>query len=195
MNSLIEDLQTKKTSLVEFKSITTRILDYLPNVISTYTDHSDYRIFSSNIANTQKYVRPVNIKLFIFDSSSFSQYYEHFDRTLNKLKNKQTSYSFKEKQNINKVLYTIQQSIGAGLDLLGNPNSNRKHVGNRFEELIKCVFDQINISNKRIVLSIPYETESGKNIYKCENDLILSPFESVKSNSEMLSQEEIVLSI
>jgi hypothetical protein len=96
---------------------------------------------------------------------------------------------------IDQTLYTIQQSIGAGLDLLVNPNSARKHVGNRFEELIKCVFSEIGISNKKTVLQIPYETDEGQKVYKCENDLILSPFEQVKSTSTSLDKNEIVVSV
>ncbi len=60
-----------------------------------------------------------------------------------------------DKQIIDSVLYTIQQSIGAGFDLLMGSNSSRKHVGNRFEELVKVVFDEIGISNKKTVLQIP----------------------------------------
>ena len=76
-----------------------------------------------------------------------------------------------------------------------NPNSARKHVGNRFEELIRLVFDGIGISNKKIVLQIPYETEEGIKTYKCENDIILSPYKSVRSTSSSLDKKEIVVSV
>lgn len=89
----------------------------------------------------------------------------------------------------------MQQSIGAGFDLLVNPNSARKHVGNRFEELIKCVFEEIGIANKRTILKIPYETENGQKDYRCENDLILSPFAKVKSTNKHLDANEVVVSV
>ena len=76
-----------------------------------------------------------------------------------------------------------------------NPNSARKHVGNRFEELIKVIFTEIGISNKKTVLQIPYKTDEGTKVYKCENDLILSPFEKVKSTSKSLDENEIVVSV
>jgi len=78
---------------------------------------------------------------------------------------------------------------------LVNPNSARKHVGNRFEELIKSIFTEIGIANKKTVLQIPYKTDEGEKTYKCENDLILSPFEKVKSTSNHLDKKEIVVSI
>jgi len=89
----------------------------------------------------------------------------------------------------------MQQSVGAGLDLLVNPNSARKHVGNRFEELIRAIFTEIGIANKSLVLQIPYETDEGVKTYKCENDLILSPYNEVKSDSSSIDSHEIVVSI
>ena len=60
------------------------------------------------------------------------------------------------------MVYTIQQSAGIGLDLLDNPNSARKHVGNRFEELLSLIIAEVGISNKRIVFNIPYQTADGE---------------------------------
>ena len=80
-------------------------------------------------------------------------------------------------------------------DLMVNQNSARKHVGNRFEELIRVIFTEISVSNKRTVLQIPYETDEGQKIYKCENDLIISPFENVESTNKHLDENEIVVSI
>ena len=45
--------------------------------------------------------------------------------------------------------------------MLVNPNSARKHVGNRFEELVEVVFTETGVANKKIVLQIPYETGEG----------------------------------
>ncbi|MCF6341486.1 MAG: hypothetical protein L3J31_01605 [Bacteroidales bacterium] len=98
----------------------------------------------------------------------------------------------KEKQTIVGTLYTILQSTGAGLDLLVNLNSARKHVGNCFEELlIKAVFGEVGISSKKITLKTPYETEEGAETYKYKNDLVLSPFEEVNSSSKLI----VVLSV
>jgi hypothetical protein len=90
------------------------------------------------------------------------------------------------------VLYTIQQSIGAGFDLLMDPNSDRKHVGNRFEELVKAVFTAIGVPNKKVVIEIPYATEDGDKNYTCENDLILSPYSTLPSDD---AREQVVLEV
>jgi len=196
MEPLDKALQKKMNSLHEFFALTRRVLDYLPNVLSGSNQKGDYALYFSDIAGTKKYVRPINSKLFYWDKSKFEGALQMFIGTLEKIKNKDIVQITKpEKDNINKVLYTIQQSIGGGLDLLASSNSSRKHVGNRFEKLIACLFSELGIASKRQVLQIPYETETGEKVYKCENDLILSPFNEVRSTSNTLDEREVVVSI
>ena len=170
------DLQNEKKTFDEFGDITLRILDYLPNVLSGFEEKSGYRIYISDIAGTRKFIRPINQSLFIADKNDFSEAFTSLKTIFDKIKQKDSSFSQDEKSLIDGTLYTIQQALGAGLDLMVNPNSARKHVGNRFEELIKVIFTEIGVANKKLVLQIPYETEEGTKVYKCENDLILSPF-------------------
>ncbi|MFI5138077.1 MAG: hypothetical protein ACHQIM_09630 [Sphingobacteriales bacterium] len=188
MLSLEKDLQQKKLSISDFESVAGRVLSYLPNVLSGFEEKGGYKLFYSNSAGTKKFVRPINQELFIMDGLEFSKKMEAFKCVLNKIKNKGKDYSDSEKFLIDSVLYTIQQAIGAGFDLLVDPNSARKHVGNRFEELIKVVFTAIGIPNKKVVIKIPYDTENGKKDYTCENDLILSPYPIpvADNNSEAL---------
>lgn len=150
------DLQQKRNSIDEFTQITKRVLDYLPNVISSFKDKEGYRIYSSVIAGTTRYIRPIKLRLFIQSPESFESKFNDFKVLISKLKKENNNLSLEEKTLIDSVLYTIQQSIGAGLDLLVNPNSARKHMGNRFEELIKAVLSEAGISNKKTVLQIPY---------------------------------------
>lgn len=195
MISLEKDLQKQKHSIYEFEKITIRILEYLPNVLSDYKEKGGYKIHSSYSAGTTKYIRPINQRFFIYSASDFTTKFNALINLTYKLKVRTTNWEPSEKELIDSVLYTIQQAIGAGFDLLVNPNSARKHVGNRFEELIKSIFTEIGIANKKTVLQIPYETDEGEKTYKCENDLILSPFKKVKSTSTYLDEKEIVVSV
>ncbi len=195
MQSLSLDLQQNKNSLNEFCDLTKRILNYLPAVLTEHKDKHHFRIFSSQSAGTLKYIRPINVDLFIFDPTNFEISFRNLIQILKNLKRTKNNLNSDEERIINGVLYTIQQSIGAGLDLLVNPNSARKHVGNRFEELIRAVFMEIGIANSKTVLQIPYETDEDTKIYKCENDLILSPYNHVRSTSSDLDENEIVVSI
>jgi hypothetical protein len=194
MIPLALDLQNEKKTIGEFGEITLRILSYLPNVLSGFEEKNGYRINSSDIAGTRKFVRPINMALFITDKGDFSDAFNRLKIIFGKIKNKESVFSTNEKLLIDRTLYTISQALGAGLDLMVNPNSARKHVGNRFEELIKVVFTEIGIANKKTVLQIPYETDEGTKVYKCENDLILSPYEKVRSSSTSLDIKEIVVS-
>lgn len=194
MIPLDRDLQKTKNNLTEFGEISERVLQYMPNVISKNEIKNSYIIYSSEIAGTKKFLRPINTNLFIMNPVEFRNSFSNLQLIFAKI---QSGILIKrdEKEIIDQTLYTIQQSIGAGLDLLVNPNSARKHVGNRFEELIRVVFNEIGVSNKKLVLQIPYETDEGKKTYKCENDLILSPYKSVKSTSNFLDKKEVVLSV
>ncbi len=194
MIPLDKNLQEVKDSLTEFGEVTKRVLQYIPNVLSSFHEKNNYIIYSSEIAGTRKYIRPINKSLFINNLRDFNTHFQMLQSIFLKLKNKVTINNF-EMEIIDKTVYTIQQSIGVGLDLLVNPNSARKHVGNRFEELIRTIFSEIGISNKKIVLQIPYNTEDGTKTYKCENDLILSPYDDIKSSSTSLDVNEVVVSV
>lgn len=194
MIPLDKDLQEVKGNIAEFGEIAKRVLQYLPNVLSNSQKKNNYIIYSSEIAGTTKYIRPINQNLFLNDTNDFDTNFKLLREIFNKIKNGAEIVDI-EKDVIDKTIYTIQQSIGAGLDLLVNPNSARKHVGNRFEELIKVIFTEIGVANKKIVLQIPYEAEEGTKTYKCENDLIISPFKNVKSSSNFLDENEVVVSV
>lgn len=194
MLPLDKDLQKPKTSLEEFRDITIRVLDYLPNVVSNSEEKGDYIIQSSSIAGSIKYLRPINRRIFIGEKGDFLEHYDKLLAVFEKVK-KREKINKEDKITIDRVVYTLQQSIGIGLDLLVNQNSARKHVGNRFEELIKIIFTSIGIANKKMVLQIPYETDEGNKIYKCENDLIISPFDKVASNVNLIDKNEVVVSV
>lgn len=192
MLPLDKDLQQRKSSLSDFELVVNRVLSYLPNVLSGFEKKGDYTLFYSNSAGTKKFVRPINQKLFIMNVAEFSKNMNAFNLVLNKIRSKERSYTDSERFLIDSTLYTIQQAIGAGFDLLVDPNSARKHVGNRFEELIKAVFTAIGVPNKKVVIKIPYDTEDGEKDYTCENDLILSPFPDLPSDNK---RQEIVLDV
>lgn len=194
MLPLDKDLQQKKTTIEEFSQLALRVLNYLPNVLTGFEEKSNYKIYTSVIAGTKKFVRPINKNLFITDPVAFTGKLSQFEEIIKKLRNREAVFTEQEKELIDSVLYTIQQSIGAGLDLLVSQNSARKHVGNRFEELMKALFSEIGIPNKRVVLKIPYETDAGPKNYICENDLILSPDPRVIA-SKSIHENEIVVSV
>ncbi|MCI5148927.1 MAG: hypothetical protein D3916_05990, partial [Candidatus Electrothrix sp. MAN1_4] len=76
-----------------------------------------------------------------------------------------------------------------------NPNSSRKHVGNRFEELIRLIVTELGVQNDNVVFKIPYPSEQGEKLYSCETDIILSPHDSVRSETKRIDDKEIIVSL
>ncbi len=191
---LTKDLQTPKNSLLQFSQLTQRTLSYIETIITDRKEIKDYSLYSSTIAGTIKYTRPISKALFYRDSHDFSSLFGSFMEILKDLREGKRDFDEEAYVIIDSVTYTIQQSIGMGLDLLVNPNSARKHVGNRFEELIRLIVAELGVANKKIILKIPY-SDDKKNIYSCETDIVLSPFEEVKSDSTHIHQDEVVVSL
>jgi hypothetical protein len=197
MPSLIEDLELPKVDLKSFSDMTKRVIVYLSAVASNKKIVRGFAIISSDIAGTKKYTRPINIDLFIDNSKDFDKLYNSFINLLKvaKASKNKHSYTSEDHKIINRVLYTIQQSVGLGLDLLSEPNSARKHVGNRFEELIKLVINEIGVANKKITFKIPYSTDKKEKPYRCETDIIISPYSEVKSKQSKVNEKELVVSL
>ena len=193
--ALSDDVQNIVHNLSEFNSLTQRILNYYPEVITASNEVRGYAINISDVAGTRKYTRPVNTNLFLSDIEDFNAMFEHFQSVLYDLKDGRREFVQDEYDVINRVSYTIQQAIGLGLDLLVEPNSARKHIGNRFEEFIKSIISELNIACKKIILKIPYETDEGTKHYRCETDLVISPFTEVLSNNDDINENELVISL
>jgi len=193
--ALAEDLKSSKHSLDEFKKLTIDVLRYLPLVISHSDRKSGYIIYSTVAAGTTKYIRPIKEELFLDKDGDFESFYEECIDIFSKLKSGERVFGPDSYSVIDKVIYTIQQSIGAGLDLFVDSNSAKKHVGNRFEELIRAIVSELNVANKKVVLKIPYDTDEGIKMYSCETDLVFSPYQNVLSTSRHIDQREVVVSL
>ncbi len=195
MIPLAENLQKPKNFIQEFNEITQRVLNYIPDVLNDETKFGGYIICSSSIAGTKKSIRPFRDDLFLRSSKTFEKDFKRFESIIKSIKCGNRNFNKDDYHIVDSVVYTIQQSMGIGLDLMVQSNSARKHVGNRFEELIRTLFSDMGISLKKVVLKIPYETEDGEKYYRCETDIIISPFKKVKSDSKTIHANEIVISL
>ncbi|MCK9641466.1 MAG: hypothetical protein M0R39_16295 [Prolixibacteraceae bacterium] len=108
MISLAKDLQKVKSNIEEFGEITIRVLQYLPNVLSSHEKKNDYTIHTSQIAGTTKYIRPINHKLFIYNAQDFVHSFDELKNNLGKVK-LELKINGNEKDCIDKTLYTIQE--------------------------------------------------------------------------------------
>lgn len=191
-NSLLKDLQTPKENLNEFYDTTLRVLNHLSNVVNEQYDYNNYLLLGSTTAGQQRNVRPINKKLYLDSVDVFKDSYVHFQKILELLKSGERNFTNLDYILIDSVVYTLQQSIGIGFDLLGESNSARKHVGNRFEDLMKAIINKLGISNRKMILQIPYST---KEKYRCETDMVISPTQQKNSDKKWISENEIVISL
>jgi len=194
MSSLITDLQTSQDSLESFVQVALRVLHHIPNVVSERREARGYEILISRHAGTEKFARPIRKDLFISEPKDLEDHYMCFRDVLDRIANG-VPVPADAAEYIDRVAYTIQQSFGVGLDLLGEANSNRKHVGNRFEEFIRLVVTATGVTNEKIVFKIPYPTDEGEKLYSCETDMVLSNTTTVESSQENIAEAEIVVSL
>ena len=87
MQPLDKDLQQQKSEFREFGDLTKKVLHYLPHVLSSFNEKNEYRIYSSQIAGTTKFIRPINNNLFYFEPIEFGKNLAKLNQTFEKINN------------------------------------------------------------------------------------------------------------
>jgi hypothetical protein len=138
----------------------------------------NYIFYQYSRANGSRVVtRPLNVDLFINSASEFQDTLGGFNEFLTNIReyHNQNNVNFRVISNgkINKVVYTIQQSIGCISDSFDNPNQSRKIVGQLFEDLVKLIIREVGLSCEPRTISVQIP---GYDEYKMsyELDLVFS---------------------
>lgn len=144
-----------------------------------YRDTADYAIS-----------RPINTKLFL-SVNQFNSAYSQLRaslRDIQSIKNNRMA-----RCNINRTIYTIQQSIGAALDALPSESSNRarKVNGQLFEKLVRITLLEIGVDVSEGTVRVPVAID-GQEMFKMsyQHDVIVgdkdhpSAIGSVKTSSK-----------
>jgi hypothetical protein len=193
--SLADDLQQPITSLDAFADITRRVLRYLEKEKVNRVEAEGYAIIKANVFDAEKFIRPLRMDLFVFSADEFDQQYHEFLGVLDHVATGLSEGDERDRHVIDSTVYTLQRSVGLGLDLLAKPNSARKHVGNRFEELVELVFQAIGVHTRTAVFKIPYPVEKGEAAYTCETDLVLSRRPLPGASDHAVADGEVIVSI
>ncbi|MEW5870267.1 MAG: hypothetical protein AB1894_13410 [Chloroflexota bacterium] len=122
--------------------------------------HANYVFYQYSQELGYKITRPLNSDLYFETSYRFSTAFDKFLEFLDKLKRFQQAAAsraqiYVETREINKVVYTIQQSIGCIGDSLENPNQSRKRVGQLFETLVKLIIQEVGLECEPRTISLP----------------------------------------
>jgi hypothetical protein len=96
---------------------------------------------------------------------------------------------------VNKVVYTLQQSIGCIGDSFENPNQSRKRVGQLFEILVKLIIQELGLECEPRTINIPIPGYPGHEM-SYELDLVFSRDKAiVAAETRFIHESEIVGSV
>lgn len=153
------------TSLKDYLQISRAYLGYLEETSPTRIispSHHNYVFFQYPESQGHNLTRPLNTNLFFESSEEMAESFERFVDFLPVLKKQRERIadnkayrSYIESGEINRVIYTLQQSIGGISDSFNNPNQSRKRVGQLFENLIKLTIQALGVDCESRTINVP----------------------------------------
>jgi hypothetical protein len=164
--------------------------------------HEHYVFYQYGKAHRNKITRPLNTQLFLESSDELSAAFDRFIQFLGDIKkHKQAAADSKgrkrylESNEINRVVYTLQQSVGCVGDSFENENQSRKRIGQLFESLVKLVIKEIGVTCEPRVISIPIPGQPGCEM-SYELDLVFSRNKAIiTSETKHIHPSEVVGSV
>src|SRR3989344_1261069 len=174
--------KSKFKTLPDFLDFAEMYLDYVATklqavIISQNENH--YQFYQYGSDGGYQITRPINSKL-MYSVTDFIAAKKSF---VGILKNAKDVKSEDERRAINRVVYTLQMSIGSTLDALpvGKSNTARKINGDLFEHLIRLVIRGVGVDCKSGVVQIPVMLR-GKEQFRMsyQHDLIVKINDEIK---------------
>lgn len=163
---------------------------------------SNYIFYQYAPSYGHKITRPLNSNLFFEDAAGFKDAFERFVVFLRYIKKHQDAVarqkgkqSYIASKEINKVVYTVQQSIGCIGDSFENANQSRKRIGQLFENFIKLIILEVGLDCEPRTINIPIPDYPGYEM-SYELDLVFSRNKAiVASETKFIHPSEIVGSV
>lgn len=179
----------------------TLIEETRPTRIISPTYHN-YVFYQYDESYGHRITRPLNTNLFFESADDFKTAFERFIAFLADLKRFQdtvidldTKRDYLDSGEINKVVYTIQQSVGSIGDSFDSPNQSRKRVGQLFESLIKLIIQEVGLECESRKVTVPIPGYPGYTM-SYDLDLVFSRDKAiVASETELIHPTEVVGSV
>ncbi len=210
-NPTLDDLQesVKDRSAFEnidhYYAIGNAFLNVVQNIkptrIVSPNDHR-YIFYQYGKDHNHKITRPLNSDLFFESQDDFQRAFDRFATFLDDIrqyqdltKNRPGIQAYLSTNEVNKIVYTVQQSIGSIGDSFDNPNQSRKRVGQLFEKLILLIMRQIGFrcESRKIIVPIPTHPDYTMSY---ELDLVFSRKNAlITAESEYIHPDEVVGSV
>lgn len=202
-SSVIDTHAFKK--LQDYYLISQALLEFFenskPTKIISPTDHN-YMFYQYDESYGHKISRPINSDLFIKTSQEFRMAFDRFLTLLDDLRRYRDSSA--EQRNIldylltnevNRVVYTIHQSIGCIGDSFDNPNQSRKRIGQLFELFIKFTIQELGLECESKTINIPIPEYDGYTM-SYELDMVISRNKAmITSETSLIQPNEIIGSV
>ena len=163
---------------------------------------ANYVFYQYDQVYRHKITRPLNTELFFDSTADFEQAYDRFMAFLGDLRKYRSAASdrakagsYIESNEINRVVYTLQQSLGCISDSFDDTNQSRKRAGQLFETLIKLTIQEVGIECQPRTINIPIPDNPGYAM-SYELDLVFSRDKAIlTSETKFIHPHEIVGSV
>lgn len=164
--------------------------------------HNNYIFYQYNKSDGYKITRPLNSDLFIESPEEMKNKFERFISFLSDLKKLQERISsnetykdYIESREIDRVIYTLQQTIGCVGDSFDNSNQSRKRIGMLFEVLVKLIIKELGMECEPRTVNLPIPNQPGYSM-SYELDLVFSKNKAIlTSETKFIHPSEIVGSV
>jgi len=177
--------KNKLSTINDYFSFCSRYLEYTKTklqarIISQNENH--YQFFQYREEGQFNITRPLNSKL-MYDVENFMQAAKNFGSLLEQMHDG-SPVEDNQRENIVRIIYTLQQSIGAALDGLpsGKSNQARKINGDLFERLIRLLVNNLGIDCVSGTVQVPVFDNNGRELFKSnyQRGLLLSKGNELK---------------
>jgi hypothetical protein len=192
-------------SLVDYAELSKAFLAYLEQAQPTRIispSHHHYVFYQYDEFYNHRITRPLNTNLFIEAVDDFMTAFERLIAFLDDLRKYQELLIQREEvQNyitsneINKVIYTVQQAAGSISDSFPDSNRSRKRVGQLFERLIKLIIQAVGLECEPRTINLPIPGYPDYTM-PYELDLVFSRNKAiVAAETKFIDMAEIVGSV
>ena len=170
-------------TLAEYQYLCSAFIEFVTRTQPTRIlspSHPNYIFYQYSKEYENKITRPLNTDLYIEDRGVLDEASTRFNVFLGQLKQHQEKIlddpgrrQYVESGEINRVIYTIQQTLGCVADSFEDSNQARKRVGTLFETLIKIIIREVGLVCEPRTIKLPIPDSPGYTM-PYELDLVFS---------------------
>lgn len=191
--------------LADFEKFCSSFLALLQNekptrIVSPSQPH--YAFYQYGTEHGHAITRPLNTQLFFESGEALAAAFARCVTFLDDLKKHHQAIAdsrgrkrYLESNEINRVVYTLQQSVGCIGDSFENENQSRKRIGQLFESLVKLIIKEVGVTCEPRVINLPIPGHPGCEM-SYQLDLVFSRHKAIiASETKHIHPSEVVGSV